>query len=190
MSNDFNYGNLRAADVVCTAATSLAGRLIRLYTAKLKNRNGIREAGRQKIANHCAIIIEMASRLWLAEMVDDGLKIHSMKRYLNNKREKIVAIKRHKKLTLIRGQVNARIIDLCQQTRDYDYAMILQYLKIGHDSEKNYYCSELCEVIANEFGATWDRYQLKRDAKRAMIAPVEIHFGAPEYSDFVTDFYV
>lgn len=192
MPQDYNYNNIKPLDVFCTASSSLAGKLIRLYTARLKNRNGLIEFRRRKVANHCAIVVWLNKRLWLAEMVENGLKINSMRTYLNNPEEKIVAVKRHKKLSEERQGLiaNEHVVELAYQMRDYDYRMVLQYLGLGMNRKKQYYCSELCEVIANKYGTSWDRYQLKRPGKRALISPIEIQFGAPEYSDFVKNIYL
>ena len=192
MYSDFNYKKLRPLDVFCTSASSLTGRLIRLGTACLKNRSGIIEATRQQVANHCAIVISLGDKLWVAEMVDDGLKINSCRKYLNNKKEKIVAVKRHKKLSqnILSVIVNDDLVRMCQGMRDYDWKLIAQYFGLGRNDKSKYYCSELCEVLANKYDTTWDRYQLKRRPAWQMISPIEIQFGAPEYSDFVHDIYV
>lgn len=192
MSIDFKYSKLRAGDVLCTSARSPVCAIIRLRTAHLKKRNGFIEMFRCRIANHCAVIVEMGKRFWLAEMCADGLKINSMRKYLNNKKEKIVAIKRHHKMTQpeTARQANDRYITMAHEMRDYDYDMFKAYFRLGEDNPKEFYCSELCESIANEFNTTWDHYQLKNsDPQKSLIAPVEIHFGSPEYSEEVTDFY-
>jgi hypothetical protein len=193
MPTDFNYENLKPLDVVCTAASSLTGRLIRLYTARLKGKSGPKEFLRQEIANHCAIIIKMDGKLWLAEMVDDGLKINSMRVYLNNKNEKIVAIKRNNAMDAsgCNLAMNETLIGMCQNIIQYDYNMILQYLGVGKNDSAKYYCSELCEVIANMCNTSWDNWQLKKSSSKArMISPVEIHLGDITRSQFVENYYV
>jgi hypothetical protein len=188
MPKDFNYERLRPFDIVCTSASSLVGRLIRLYTAHLKGKNGLVEAGRMQIANHCAIVIEMENRYWLAEMVAEGLKVNSMRVYLNNPKEKIVAIKRTR-YQISTNAINEKLVDLCQQTKGYDFRMVFQYLGIGRDSGSKYYCSELCETIANWYNISLDNYQLKSfDPRMRMIAPVEIQFG--KWVESVENFYI
>ena len=193
MPKDYDYSQFKPGDVLCTAATSLTGRLIRLRSAHLKNRNGFREMCRMTIANHCAIIVEMNDRLWIAEMCSDGLKLNSLRKYLNNKREKIVAIKRHYKMSQPETAelANNRLVTMAHETRGYDYDMFAAYFGLGADNPKEFYCSELVETIANQFGTTWDRYQLKnRNPKKSLIAPVEVHLGSPEYSKEVTNYYI
>lgn len=91
---DFNYEVLRPLDAVCTASKSVPARMIRLWTAKLKGFNGLKEMFRMKIANHCGLIVQMEKKLWIAEMLSSGLKINSLKTYLKSSREQIIAIRR------------------------------------------------------------------------------------------------
>ena len=191
MHNDYNYAKLRPLDVFCTSAHNPLGGLIRLRTAKLKGYNGLREMFRHEIANHCAIVVEMNGLYWLAEMKPDGLKISSCKDYLNNKREDLVAVKRlwnfHNDKGL-RRTANELLVKWAHETRAYDYDMIKGYLGLGKDNPKEYYCSELCEVVANRFGSTWDDNQLKTGP--GLIAPVEIQFGDSCVSFNIGNIYV
>lgn len=194
MPRDYNYKNLQPLDVFCTAAGNVAGAAIRFRTARLRNRNGLREMFHRNIANHCAIVVKMENRYWLAEMCPDGLQINSCRKYLNNKDESIVAIKRHKKIAadpILREIGNQAIVDFAQKRSEYDYSALLAFIGIRSDDPREFYCSELCEVVVNKLGTTWDRWQLtNKPGPRRLIAPVEIQLGSPEYSDFITDIYV
>ena len=177
---DFNYDMLRPLDVVCTASKSLSARLIRLWTAKLKGFNGVQEMFRMQIANHCGLIVQLEKKLWIAEMLSTGLQINSLKTYLNNSREQIVAIRRLPVFIdeLTNSYANAEVINLANATVIYDYKGLLQFLGICPDNPSYMYCSELCEIIANHYGSSWDQNQLRwSDWKEARIAPVEIQFG-------------
>ncbi len=191
MYKDFNYSKLRPLDVFCTSVHSPIGGLIRLRTAKLKGFNGLREMVRHEIANHCAIVVEMKGLYWLAEMCPDGLKINSCRKYLNNKKEDLVTVRRlwnfHNDKGL-RLAANELLIKWAHETREYDYDMIKGYLGLGRDNPKEYYCSELCEVVANRFGGTWDNNQLRR--KGGLIAPVEVQYGGPCKAFNVGNIYV
>lgn len=189
MAKDFNYPQFRPLDVVCTSSTTVFGRLIRLYTARLKGKNGLLEATRQKIANHCAIVVMMDGKYWLAEMLAEGLQINSMRNYLNNSGERIVAVKRNNRFDndVARITANEALVAMCQATKGYDYSMVLEYLTIGKNEAGKYYCSELCEVIANMYATTWDNWQLM---KKKMISPVEIQFGNMVYCSDVNDIYI
>lgn len=189
MYKDFNYSAFRPLDVVCTSSSGIAGRLIRLYTAGLKGKNGLVEFARQKIANHCAIVIGFENRLWLAEMVATGLQINSMRNYLNSSSDKIVAVRRNNRFDndVTRTTANIALVAMCHAKKGYDYSMILEYLGVGKNAAKQYYCSELCEVIANMYDTTWDNWQLRR---KKLISPVEIQFGNRSYCSDVNNIYV
>jgi hypothetical protein len=188
---NYDYRKFRPIDVLCTSARSPEARLIRLYTARLKGRSGIVEMFRRRIANHCAIVVAMGGRFWLAEMCPDGLKINSMRKYLNNRRERIAAVKRLRYLTETdRRSLNSWLLDSAHETVKYDYSMIREYIGLGQDNPKRYYCSELCEIAANRVGRTWDAFQLKRPRRgKTLIAPVEVHFGDPERTESVDGWY-
>jgi len=177
---DFNYEVLRPLDAVCTASKSVPARMIRLWTAKLKGFNGLKEMFRMKIANHCGLIVQMEKKLWIAEMLSSGLKINSLKTYLKSSREQIIAIRR---LPVFEDEqtstyANAEVINLAEATVKYDYKGLLEFMGICPDNPSYMYCSELCEIIASHYGSSWDQNQLSwREGKKARIAPVEIHFG-------------
>lgn len=181
---DFNYDKLRPLDAVCTASTSIPARLIRLWTAKLKGFNGLKEMFRLKIANHTGLIVQLEKRYWIAEMVSTGLQINSLKTYLKSDREQVIAIRR---LLIFADEqtnayANAEVINLAEATVKYDYKGLLQFLGICPDNPSYMYCSELCEIIANHYGTSWDQNQLSwRSGKKARIAPVEIQFGNRGY---------
>lgn len=181
---DFNYDILKPLDVVCTASKSLSARLIRLWTAKLKGFNGVQEMFRMQIANHCGLIVQLEKKLWIAEMLSTGLQINSLKKYLKSNREQIVAIRRLPVFIdeLTNSYANAEVINLADATVRYDYKGLLQFLRICPDNPSYMYCSELCEIIANHYGGSWDQNQLSwREGKEARIAPVEIQFGNRGY---------
>ncbi len=178
---DFNYDNLRPMDGVCTASSSVAGRLIRLWTARFKNFNGIQESFRLKIANHFGYIVELGGKYWIAEMLGGGLKINSLKEYLRHpKREKIVGIIRHNRFDShnIRMTANDYVIQKAHELVDYDWkGSPGAFVGLCGNGPKEWYCSEMGEEVINKFGDTWDDWQLRREGKKARIAPVEIHHG-------------
>ncbi|HEX2959097.1 MAG TPA: YiiX/YebB-like N1pC/P60 family cysteine hydrolase [Chitinispirillaceae bacterium] len=177
---DLNYDNLRPLDAVCTASTSIPARLIRLWSAHLKGFNGLKEMFNLKIANHAGLIVQLEKKYWIAEMVATGLQINSLKTYLKSSRERIVTIRRLFAFAdeQTNAYANAEVINMADATVKYDYKGLLQFLGICPDSPSYMYCSELCEIIANHYGSTWDQNQLiGRSGKKARIAPVEIQFG-------------
>lgn len=139
-----------------------------LWTAKLKGFNGLKELFRMKIANHCGLIVQMEKKLWIAEMLSTGLKINSLKTYLNNSREQIIAIRR---LPVFEDEqtsthANAEVINLANDTAKYDYKGLLEFLGICPDNPLYMYCSELCEIIASHYGSSWDQNQRKLERRK------------------------
>lgn len=177
---ELNYENIRPMDGVCTASSKLFGRLIRLWTAKLKGYNGFDEFTRLFIANHFGYVIEMNNKYWIAEMVRGGLKINSLKEYLKDpEKEKIVSIVRNKIFdnTEIRNDANFYIIQKAYELVDYDYkGSPGAFLGLCGEGPKKWYCSEMGEMIVNMYGTSWDKWQLGAEKNRR-IAPVEIQFG-------------
>jgi len=176
---NINYTALRPMDCVCTASSSGVGRAIRFLTAGLVGKNGLWEAGAMRLANHVGLIVEMGGKLWVAEMLGDGLNINSLRRYTEGKGEKIVGIRRLPRFDIaeIRAEANQYVIDLAEKTKKYDFAGILQFLRIGRQKPKYAYCSELAEIAANKFFTTWDAWQLTLPAGRDQIAPCQIQYG-------------
>lgn len=179
---DFNYDKLRPLDGVCTASSSISGRLIRLWTSRLKGFNGIREMFRMKIANHFGYIVELGGKYWIAEMLGNGLKINSLKEYLKKpNRSCIVRIRRHHAFDdpQKRDDANAFIIQKAHELVDYDWkGSPGAFVGLCGNGPEEWYCSEMGEEVLNLYGYTWDAWQLKRSEKKKRIAPVEIFAGA------------
>lgn len=69
-------------------------------------------------------------------MLSTGLKINSLKTYLNNSREQIIAIRR---LPVFEDEqtsthANAEVINLANDTVKYDYKGLLEFLGICPDN--------------------------------------------------------
>jgi hypothetical protein len=189
---DLNYFKLRPLDAVCIASSGIPGKTIRLLTAKLKGFNGFKEMWRLKIANHVGLIVELENRYWIAEMLGKGLKINSLKEYLQSDRESIVAIRRNPVFLEqdARNDANKAIISWAHETVKYDYKGLLEFLGICPDNPRHMYCSELAEIVANKFCTTWDAGQLiNKSGLKKRIAPVEIQFGRGSYAvtNFITN---
>lgn len=188
---DFKYDVLRTMDGVCTASMMFPGRMIRLWTARLKGYKGFKEFTRLFVANHFGYIIRMGEKYWIAEMLGGGLKVNSLREYLRNpEREKIVSIVRHPLFDneQIREEANSFVIQKCAELVDYDYkGSPGAFLGLCGDGPEEWYCSEMGENVVNMFGATWDNWQLSRKGKKARIAPIEIQFGkrAKQVRDFI-----
>lgn len=177
---NLNYDALRPMDCVCIASPSFIGRMIRLRTASLVNLNPFAEFVRLKMANHVGVIVQHSEKFWIAEMVATGLKINSLNDYLRKgSRDKIVSIRRLHNFDIAKdGQsANKLLIDWAHKTVQYDYAGIAEFLGLRRDNPREYYCSELAEIVANRYGATWDKWQLSRSGKKSRIAPCEIQYG-------------
>jgi hypothetical protein len=176
-----DYDNLRPMDAVCTASMSFAGASIRLGTAGLKKRNGLVEMWRLNVANHVGYIVEIGGLYWLAEMLNDGLKISSLKEYTKDpKKNRIVAVKR---LAIFddpeeRQKANEFLIDKAHRLVPYDWhGSPGAFLGLCSDNPDSWYCSEMVETIANMYGGSWDAWQLNRSGKKSRIAPIEIQYG-------------
>lgn len=178
---DFNYDHLRPMDGVCTAASSIAGRLIRLWTAHLKGFNGLKEMFRLEIANHFGYIVQLNDKYWIAEMLAKGLKINSLKEYLRRPdKDKIVRIVRHSLFDTekIRMEANDFLVQKAHDLVAYDWkGSPGAFVGLCGNGPEQWYCSEMGEEIINRFGGTWDTWQLKRSGKSKRIAPVEIYAG-------------
>lgn len=189
---DFNYDKLRPMDGVCTASSSIPGRLIRLWTARLKKFNGFKEFSRLQIANHFGYIVEMGGKYWIAEMLAGGLKINSLKEYLKHPdRQKITNIVRNSCFDdpVIRVAANDFVIKKANDLVDYDFkGSPGAFLGLCGNGPKEWYCSEMGEEVINKFGGTWDTWQLEKRYKKKRIAPVEIEHGC--FSVKVKDFLI
>ena len=187
---ELNYNNLRPMDGVCTASSSLVGRVIRLWTAKLKGFNGFKEFGRLHIANHFGYIVAIGNKFWMAEPIKNGLKISSLKEYTNNpKKDKIVSVVRHYVFENpeTREKANSFLVEKAVDLVPYDKKGIGSFLGLAKDAKDKWYCSEMGEDVLNQFGGSWDNWQLNREGKKRRIAPVEIQFGnhATSVKDFL-----
>ena len=177
---DLNYSAIRPLDAVCTASSSFIGRMIRLRTAPLVKLNSFKEFGRLQMANHVGLVVEHSDRLWIAEMLGTGLEINSLRDYVKNTdKDRIVSIRR---LHLfenesVRESANELLIQWAHKTIPYDWYGIVEFLGLRKDNPNWMYCSELAEIVANRYGATWDKWQLQRNGKKSRIAPCEIQYG-------------
>jgi hypothetical protein len=178
---DFKYENIRPMDVVCTASTSAFGRLIRLWTSHLKGRNGLVEMLRLQVTNHVGYIVELGDKYWLAEMLAGGLKISSLKEYLKNpEKERIVSIVRHSLFdnVKVRKEANSYVTQKAHDLVEYDYkGSPGSFVGLCGQGPKDWYCSEMVESVINEWGTSWDTWQLQSIDRFPRIAPIEIQFG-------------
>lgn len=138
---------------------------------------------RLSMANHTGLVVRVGDYYWVAEMLWDGLKISSLREYTKSKKEVAVAMRRLPVFDdeSVREDANRFVVDLAFKAEtEYDKKGILQFLGICQNHPKWAYCSELCEIVANRYGATWDKWQLRRTKGKDMIAPVEIQYGTGE----------
>ena len=167
---DFNYNVLRAMDGVITASKSPQARLIRMWTAKLKGFNGLKEMFHLRVGNHFGYIVEMDKRFWIAEMLAGGLKINSLREYLKDTdRERIVSIVRHPVFVNedIRKLSNEFVIATAHNLVSYDWkGSPGAFVGLCGDGPEEWYCSEMGEKILMRVNCTWDNWQLKEKEKR------------------------
>lgn len=176
-----NESALRVGDAVCIASKSLLCSSIRFMTARLKGYNPFVEAFRLKIANHVGIIILVNERPAIAEMLGTGLEINPVADYLKDpKEELIVGVRRLPVFDslLNQAELNDWITAVWNaDTIEYATEKLFKYFGIDSNNPKHLYCSELVELCANRFNATFDNWQLKRSGVKRRIAPVEIQYG-------------
>jgi hypothetical protein len=167
-------------DCVCVGGDGVLSWLIRLFSAGLKN------ATNKKKASHVGLVVDIGGKYWIAEMLGTGLEINSLHDYTKPKaKSKIVCIKRLSVFdnAKTRQDANNYLVTLANTCPPpYDVKGVLEHIGLCKDSPSKMYCSELAEVVANRFGATWDNFNLT--SKKSTISPYQIQRGRGLTVDF------
>jgi hypothetical protein len=157
--------NLRELDYICTTNIGLFSTAIRWVTA--------RKLFDLSIATHVGMLISIKGIYFVAEMVESGLKINSLQKYMNNGLlgQRIVAVRRNP----IYDNKNLRmftamdVVNDCKKTYGYDWASCASYItKLVKDNPGKYYCSEYIGHYAKRDGG-----EIIKN-KGARITPFEI----------------
>ena len=159
MALQIDYSKLKEGDVIFTGGTSLIARIIRRVTSKNEQ---------SKTATHCGVVIEVGNQKLIAEMVNDGVSLGSIEKYLTGNKS-IVQISR----PVFRGDLKTVYIDFIgeafRKSIGYDFSEVLKFLPFvnGQTSPEKFYCSELvcralrkaiCMVMFDEEGLISPEY--------------------------------
>jgi hypothetical protein len=136
----FNYGVLKALDMVVCGGSSPFAVITRIVTA------GWKQFKNSKISVHTGILVDFHGQLLVAEMGSRGLGINSLERYNTlGARRYIIAFRRN----LIYNDANTkkavqeRIAHDVRHTLDYDFKGLIEHVTSRvADNPNRAYCSE------------------------------------------------
>lgn len=146
-----NYAALKTGDVVITGAVGIFGRVIRAVSKGWAAR---RERG--TVATHVGIIVEWEGQKLVAEMLSNGLRINSLKRYTTERRRFILGVVRPAGIRdHERALINSRIARDYRVGLDYDWAGVINFVsgEVEHNPYK-FFCSEYVASILKEYTNT------------------------------------
>lgn len=168
---------LKPLDCICTGNNSLFARAIRFASAGRVGLSGVKESLRLRLASHSGLIVKLGDVTLIAEMLGTGLEFNPISDYLTDK-NKIIAIRR---LRLGQNDViagNKFLLSLYQSSQlKYSTGELFNFFGAKINNPSRMYCSEMCEIIANQYNRTWSNWQLSKRKIPTGIAPCEIQFG-------------
>lgn len=170
---------VKPIDCILFSAKTFVGRVIRLFTAHRSGKNTVKEVFRQRIANHCGLIVNENGVIKIAEMLKTGLELNPLSDYFREDCDDIVAVRRLPFTDEEIAWMNKFVLSL-HYTGTISYGnkeVCTNFVKIARNVPKDMYCSELAEIVVNTNNRTWNNYQLGNRKEAAGIAPCEIQFG-------------